>query len=143
MKSNEAHAKWDGNLQEGNGSMVLKSVEQEFPFTFSTRFGDEKGPNPEELIAAAHSGCFSMAFSHALAEAGYKPKSIKTTAKVSVEQDGEGFRISRSELETDAEVPGIEQEKFEELAEEAKVNCPVSKALSSLEIELKANLTNK
>ncbi len=142
MKTNEAHAKWNGNLQKGDGTMKLKSVGQEFPFTFSTRFGDEKGPNPDELIAAAHSGCFSMEFSHLLAEEGYEPKSISTTAKVSVVKEDNGFRINKSELETEADVPGIEQEKFKELAEKAKVSCPVSKALSSLEIELKANLIN-
>lgn len=142
MKTNEAHARWNGNLQKGDGTMKLKSVGQEFPFTFSTRFGDEKGPNPEELIAAAHSGCFSMAFSNLLAEEGYEPKSISTTAKVSIVEEGDGFRINKSELTTDADVPGIEQEKFEKLAEKAKVNCPVSKALSSLEIVLNANLNN-
>ena len=142
MKTNEAQAKWNGKLKDGNGTINLESVEQEFSFTFSSRFGEGKGTNPEELIAAAHSGCFSMAFSNVLAEAGYEPKSIKTIAQVTVEQEGEAFRIAKSELKTDAEVPGIEKEKFEQLAEEAKVNCPVSQALSSLKITIQANLNN-
>ena len=142
MKTNEAHAKWNGKLKDGNGTINLESVKQEFSFTFSSRFGEGKGTNPEELIAAAHSGCFSMAFSNVLAEAGFEPKSIKTTAKVSVKKEGDGFRITKSELTTNAEVPDIEKEKFEQLAEEAKVNCPVSQALSSLEITLIANLKN-
>ena len=105
------------------------------PYGFNTRFGDEKGTNPEELIAAAHAGCFTMALSFALAQAGFSDGTLETTAAVKLEQDGDGFRITRSDLKLRAEVPGIGREQFAALAQGAEQNCPVSKLLDA-EIKL-------
>lgn len=142
MKTNKSHATWKGNLKNGNGSMKLGSVDKEFVFNFSSRFENGEDTNPEELIGAAHSGCFSMAFSKLLSDEGYEPKSISTTAEISLIQEDEGFRIKSSHLKTEAEVPGIGEDIFKELAEKAKENCPVSQALSSLEISLETSLKN-
>lgn len=136
MKKNKASASWNGNLKNGKGSMYVESSGSEFPYSFSTRFEDKKGSNPEELIAAAHAGCFSMALANILSEEGYEPKSVETTAEVKLEK-GE---ITESFLKTSVAVSDIDKEKFNELAEKAKKNCPVSKALSSLKISLEANL---
>jgi osmotically inducible protein OsmC len=140
MKTNKAHANWQGNLKNGIGKVKLDVSKEEFAFNFLTRFEDGTGTNPEELIAAAHAGCFSMAFSGLLTDEGYEPKSINTTAKVSIEKTSDGFKISKSHLQTEAEVQGIDEGLFRELAKKAKENCPVSKALSTLEITLDASL---
>jgi len=140
MKANTSKAKWNGKLKDGNGTMSIGTALEDIPFTFSSRFEDGKGSNPEELIAAAHAGCFSMAFSALLAEKGYDPKSISTKAEVKLGKDKDGFKIAESLLKTEAEVGGIDQETFKKLAEEAKRNCPVSRALSSIKIELDATL---
>lgn len=142
MKTNKAHATWNGNLKKGDGTVKLDTSGKEFSFSFSSRFEDEKGTNPEELIAAAHAGCFSMAFSGLLSTEGYEPKSISTSAEVKIVKEGDGFKISESKLKTEAEVPGIDEDLFRELAKKAKENCPVSLALSSLKITLEANLKN-
>jgi osmotically inducible protein OsmC len=142
MKTNKSHATWKGNLKNGNGTMKLGSVDKELSFNFSSRFENGEDTNPEELIGAAHSGCFSMAFSMLLSDEGYEPKSIKTVAEVKLVKEDAGFRIKGSHLKTEAEVPGIAEDLFKELAEKAKVNCPVSQALSSLEITLDAKLKN-
>lgn len=142
MKTNKSHATWKGNLKNGNGSMKLGSVDKELAFNFSSRFENGEETNPEELIGAAHSGCFSMAFSKLLSDEGYEPKSIATTAEVTLVQEDEGFRIKSSHLKTEAEVPGIAEDLFKDLAEKAKANCPVSQALSSLEISLESSLKN-
>jgi osmotically inducible protein OsmC len=110
------------------------------PYSFATRFGDAPGTNPEELIAAAHAGCFSMAFSAALGKAGFTPASIETTANLSLDQVGGGFEITTIELNMSAAVPGIDQAKFQAIAEDAKANCPVSKVLKGAKISLKATL---
>jgi osmotically inducible protein OsmC len=109
-------------------------------YSFGSRFGDEKGTNPEELIAAAHAGCFSMALAYGLEGAGFTPKLIRTTAKTHIEKSGDGFRITRIELETSAEVPGIDEANFRSQAEAAKRDCPVSRALAGPEITLSARL---
>ncbi|MCG6187113.1 OsmC family protein [Maribellus maritimus] len=140
MKTNKAHANWQGNLKKGIGTVKLNESGKEFAYNFSSRFEDGKGTNPEELIAAAHAGCFSMAFSGLLTEEGYEAKSIDTTAKVTIEKADSGFKISKSELTTEAVVPDIDKNIFKELAAKAKENCPVSQALSSLEITLEASL---
>lgn len=140
MKTNKAHANWQGNLKKGVGKVKLDASGSEFGYNFSSRFEDGEGTNPEELIAAAHAGCFSMAFSGLLTDEGYEPKSIDTTAKVTIEKAGDGFEISKSELTTEAVVPGIKEDLFKELADKAKENCPVSKALSSLQISLEISL---
>jgi osmotically inducible protein OsmC len=142
MKTNKSHATWKGNLKNGNGTMKLGSVDKELSFNFSSRFENGEDTNPEELIGAAHSGCFSMAFSKLLSDEGYEPKSVSTTAEVTLVEEDEGFRIKSSHLKTEAEVPGIAEDVFNELAEKAKVNCPVSQALSSLEITLDSTLKN-
>jgi len=140
MKKNISKALWTGKLKDGNGTMSIGSALEDVPYTFSSRFEDGKGSNPEELIAAAHAGCFSMAFSALLAEKGFEPKSIFTTAEVKLGKDKSGFRITESFLKTEGKVDGISETTFKELAETAKLNCPVSQALSSLQINLNATL---
>ena len=109
-------------------------------YTFHTRFEEEKGTNPEELIAAAHAGCFSMALSNILSKAGHEPTSIETTDKVHLEKGDSGFGITRIEIHTTGEVDGVSEDEFRKYAEEAKENCPVSKALKSVSFDLKARL---
>lgn len=142
MKTNKAHAVWNGNLKDGKGTMKMGSVEKEMAYNFSSRFENGEETNPEELIGAAHAGCFSMAFSMLLSDEGYEPKSVSTTAEVKLVKEDEGFRIKASHLKTEAEVPGIGEDLFKELAEKAKENCPVSKALSALEITMESTLKN-
>lgn len=140
MPIRTAEAEWKGNLQEGGGKMKLGSGAYEGPFTFKSRMENGPGTNPEELIGAAHAGCFSMAFSHQLASAGHPPKRVYTKAAVKFEKTDSGFAITRIDLDTEGEVPGISEAKFLELAEAAKKGCPVSKALAGTEIALKARL---
>ncbi|MBN1180318.1 MAG: OsmC family peroxiredoxin [Anaerolineae bacterium] len=138
-----AHAIWNGDSRRGSGiissgSGVLKDV----PYTYATRFGDTPGTNPEELIAAAHAACFSMAFASGLRRGGYQPHSIETRATCTISpQEQGGFRITRMRLETRGQVPGIDEATFLKIAREAKEGCPVSNALrGSVEIEMKAVL---
>ena len=140
MSKNYANATWKGSLKEGKGTMKMNTYNEELPYSFSSRFEDGKGTNPEELIAAAHSGCFSMALSGLLSEKGYKPNFISTKAEVVMEKSGSGFRISESNLTAKAEVPGIDEDLFMKLANDAKANCPVSKALSSVSVNLNIKL---
>jgi osmotically inducible protein OsmC len=140
MAVRKAEAEWTGNLREGKGRVKLGSGAYEGEYSFVSRFEDGKGTNPEELIGAAHAGCFSMALSAGLTKAGLSPKRIKTTAQVHLEKVGEAFEITRIELETDAEIPGVDEKTFLEHAENAKKGCPVSKALAGTKIELKARL---
>jgi osmotically inducible protein OsmC len=140
MPTRTAHARWEGNLQKGKGTMTLGSGAFEGAYSYGTRFEDAAGTNPEELIGAAHAGCFSMAFSMLLDKAGHPPKDIKTRADVTLEKVGDGFKITRVELHTEAVVAGIGTEEFRKQAEAAKKGCPVSQALAGTEIELKAEL---
>ena len=140
MKKSKAQAKWNGKLKKGDGSIKLSTSDKEFSFNFSSRFEDGKGTNPEELIAAAHAGCFSMAFSGLLADNGYNPKSVATSAEVTIDKVGDGFKITQSALNTVGDVPEIEEDEFLKLAQAAKENCPVSQALDSVEITLDARL---
>jgi osmotically inducible protein OsmC len=140
MKTNRAHAVWKGKLKDGNGTMKLGSVDKEMAYNFSSRFENGNDTNPEELIGAAHAGCFSMAFSKLLEDEGFDPQSISTTAEVELVKEDAGFRIKSSHLKTEAEVPGIGDDLFNELAGKAKENCPVSQALASLEITMEATL---
>jgi len=140
MATRTAKAQWNGNLQEGRGDMALGSGAFQGAYSFASRFEDGKGTNPEELIAAAHAGCFSMALAAGLSKNGFSPKRVSTTANVHLTKGAEGFSISTIELETEAEVPGIDAAKFQEFAEGAKKGCPVSKALAGTEIKLKAKL---
>ena len=140
MPVRSSSARWQGPLKNGQGTMKLGSGTFEGPYSFPSRFESGQGTNPEELIAAAHAGCFSMAFSLFLGNAGYTPTRIDTTAKVHLEPAGGGFAITRIELETEAEVPGIDPNAFQEQAKAAKENCPVSKALAGTQISLVAKL---
>ena len=140
MPIRKSEAVWEGNLKKGNGTVKLGSGMFEGPYSFSSRFEQGPGTNPEELIAAAHAGCFSMALSGLLEQAGFKPERIKTTANVHIEKSGEGFRITKSELECDAQVPGIDEKQFQQQAETAKKSCPVSQAMAGVEITLKTRL---
>ena len=125
---------------EGSGKMKLGSGAYEGPFSFKSRMENGAGTNPEELIGAAHAGCFSMAFSAQLSNAGFPPKRVHTKAVVHFNKTDAGFAISSIDLDTEGEVPGIDQAKFQELAEGAKKGCPVSKALAGTTINLKATL---
>jgi osmotically inducible protein OsmC len=140
MPARTAEAVWEGNLKEGKGTMKLGGGAYQGAYSFSSRFEEGTGTNPEELIAAAHAGCFSMALSHALAQAGHTPRRVHTTARVHLEKGPEGFHIPRIELTTDAQVPGIDEKTFREYAEKAKQNCPVSKVLAGAQISLNARL---
>lgn len=140
MPIRKASAVWNGNLRGGNGTMKLESGAFEGKYSFGSRFEEEKGSNPEELIGAAHAGCFSMAFSGVLGENGFTPKEIQTSAKVHIDKVGDGFKITVVELDMTANVPDIDEAKFQTFAETAKKNCPVSQALTGVEIKLKARL---
>ncbi|MEK6375597.1 MAG: OsmC family protein [Acidobacteriota bacterium] len=140
MATRKSEAEWNGSLREGSGKVKLGSGAFEGKYSFASRFEEAGGTNPEELIAAAHAGCFSMALSAGLGKAGFQPKRVHTTASVHLEKVGEGFGITRIDLECDAEVPGIDADAFHAQAMAAKENCPVSKALKAVEITLKARL---
>jgi osmotically inducible protein OsmC len=122
--------------------MKIGSGAWEGPYSFKSRFEDGAGTNPEELIAAAHAGCYSMALAAALTKAGNPPKRVETKAKVDLRKETEGFRIAKIHLTTSASVTGIDSGKFREIAEQAKINCPVSKVLSGAEITLDAKLAS-
>ena len=140
MPVRKASAEWNGGLRDGNGSLKLGSGAFEGKYSFASRFEEAGGTNPEELIAAAHAGCFSMALSSALGKAGFQPQRIATDASVKLEKVGEGFGITQIQLTTVASVPGIDEAKFQEIANGAKENCPVSKALKAVDITLDARL---
>ena len=143
MPDRKADARWEGSLQEGKGSMRLGGGAWEGPYSFTSRFEEGSGTNPEELIAAAHAGCFSMALSGALGRAGFTPTSVSTTATVKLNRTDAGFRIQRIDLSTDAVVAGIDEAQFKEIAEDAKRTCPVSVALGGVgEIVLDARLSS-
>jgi osmotically inducible protein OsmC len=137
----KANAVWRGDGRTGTGALTTQSgVLSDQLYGFKTRFENEPGTNPEELIAAAHAGCFTMALSFALAGAGYAEGTLETTARVTLEQDGAGFKITRSDLVLTASVPGIDRDRFEALAFDAKANCPVSKLLNA-EVTLSQTLS--
>jgi osmotically inducible protein OsmC len=140
MATRTGYAIWEGTLKDGKGTMKLGSGAFEGPYSFASRFEDGKGTNPEELIGAAEAGCYSMALSLGLSNAGYSSKHISTTAKVHIQQVADGFRITSIDLNTEAEVPGIDEKTFIEQAEATKKNCPVSQALAGTEIKLQAKL---
>jgi osmotically inducible protein OsmC len=127
-----ATARYDGVGKDGKGLLTTHSgVLRDQPYGFNTRFGNEPGTNPEELIAAAHAGCFTMALAFALAKAGATDARLETTARVQLDQEGEGFKVSRSDLELTADVPDVDEDRLRELAEDAKKNCPISKLLNA------------
>lgn len=141
-----ANAIWKGSTKEGIGSLTGPSgVLDKTPYSFKARFENEdgkSGTNPEELIAAAHAGCFNMALSVALGEEGFKPDELNTDATVTLEKTDGGFEMTSIELQLSAKVPGIEESNFKELANAAKEGCPVSKALKSVPMELKIDFKN-
>ena len=135
-----ASAHWEGDIKKGKDTISTQSgALKEQPYGFNTRFEDEPGTNPEELIGAAHAGCFSMAFSLELGSAGYTADSIDTKAKVTLDKDGDGFSITRIHLDMNAKIPGIDDAEFQKIANGAKEGCPVSKVLNA-EITLDAKL---
>lgn len=140
MAVRTANAVWEGSLQEGRGTTKGGSGAFDVAFSFGTRFEENPGTNPEELIGAAHAGCFSMALSAGLGRAGFTPTRIATTAKVHLTKGDAGFSISKIELHTEAQVPGIGEAQFMEIAEATKTGCPVSRALASVPMELHATL---
>ena len=140
MPARTATARWEGGLKDGKGSMQLGGGAFEGQYSFSSRFEEGSGTNPEELIGAAHAGCFSMALSAGLEKAGFTPNSVETTANVHLSPADGGFRISRVDLNVTADVPGIDAGTFADQAESAKQNCPVSKALGGVEINVDATL---
>jgi osmotically inducible protein OsmC len=141
MPVRKAEAEWNGTLREGEGRIKLGSGAFEGKYSFATRFEGAPGTNPEELIGAAHAGCFSMALSAALSRAGYQPKRIHTTADVTLDKVGDAFAITRIDLRCEAEIPDIDEQTFLKEANAAKENCPISKALKAVEtINLEAKL---
>ena len=140
MPTRNADATWEGNLKDGKGTMRLAGGAYNGAYSFASRFEQGTGTNPEELIAGAHAGCFSMAFSHGLAQAGFTPKRVHTTAKVHLEKTADGFGIPKIELQTEADVPNIDEKTFQAEADKAKKNCPISKLLKAAEITLTAKL---
>lgn len=141
MPVRSAEAVWEGDLPSGKGTMRFGGGAFEGQYSFSSRFEEGAGTNPEELIAAAHAGCFSMAFSNALAKEGFTPTRVETTAKVKFEKVGDAFTVTHSDLACEAEVPGIDEAKFQEVADGAKKGCPISRLLNA-EISLEATLKN-
>jgi len=136
----KARAAWRGTGRDGDGDLTTDSgVLSETPYSFRTRFENEKGTNPEELIAAAHAGCFTMALAFQLQTAGYTPTELLTEAAVSLEPEGQGFKITKSALTLTADVPGLDRETFDRLAKAAETGCPVSKVLNA-EVTLDATL---
>jgi osmotically inducible protein OsmC len=140
MTIRKADAAWSGSLREGSGELALESGAFRGPYTFKARFEQGKETNPEELLGAAHAGCFTMALTALLAREQLAPTRIDTSAAVHLEQRAGGFTIPRIELTTRASIPGITPERFATIAADAKVNCPVSKALAGVEITLDAAL---
>ena len=142
MPKRKAQARWDGTLQEGNGTMKVASGAYEGPYSFQSRFEEGDGTNPEELLAGAHAGCFSMALSGAVAGAGGDPESIETEATLHLNKVEAGFAIERIDLVTRARVPGMSEDDFQQAAEQAKENCPVSQLFKggTAEITLDATL---
>jgi osmotically inducible protein OsmC len=140
MPQRSARAHWEGSIKEGGGSVAGESGTFDARYSFGSRFEQGAGTNPEELLGAAHAGCFTMALALGLTEAGHPPARLDTTARVTIERTSEGFRITHIDLECEAEVPGIDASAFEQAAEGAKTNCPVSRALAGTEISLQAKL---
>lgn len=140
MTTNSASARYEGLGKEGKGAISTRSgVLVDQPYGFQTRFEDKPGTNPEELVAAAHAACFTMATSFALAKAGHADGTLDTTCEVTLDKDGDGFRVTKSALTLTASVPGITADEFATIAQDAKANCPLSKLLDC-EITLDASL---
>lgn len=143
MAVRTARARWEGDLRGGKGTMEFGGGAFKGAYSFSSRFEEGPGTNPEELVAAAHAGCFSMAFSNGLAKAGFTPTRVETNAKVHLEKGDAGFKVTTIELECEGDVPGIDAGRFQELAEDAKKNCPISQLLTGATIKLQAKLLSR
>ena len=141
MPARSANAEWKGDLAGGLGTVSTESGAVETAYSFPSRFENGEGTNPEELLGAAHAGCYSMALSAGLGRAGFTPISVRTRARVHLEKVEGGFGVTLIELDCSAEVPGIGEDAFQEHARAAKAGCPISKALASVEIRLAARLT--
>jgi osmotically inducible protein OsmC len=135
-----ASVRWEGDVARGHGNITTGSGQVSASYSFGTRFSGDPGTNPEELIAAAHAACFTMATSAVLTRAGHPPSLLEAKATVHIERAGEGFRIPRIELEIEGDVPGVSQQEFESYAKQAEASCPVSNALRSVPIGLTASL---
>ena len=142
MPTRNAHARWEGSIKEGKGQVDFGNGAFKAAYSFASRFEDGKGTNPEELLGAAHAGCFAMALSLILGNAGFKPDYVDATAHVTVSPHAGGFKITRSHLVCEARVPGIDAAAFAKHAEAAKAGCPVSQALAGTTITLDARLAN-
>ena len=140
MPVRTADAIWQGSLKEGSGKLKLGEGTFNGNYSFKSRFEEGGGTNPEELIAAAHAGCFSMALANVLSDKGHEPTSVETTAKVHLDKSGEGFEITTIELETEVHARGLDDQTLQDCANDAKENCPVSKALAGPEITVEAKL---
>ncbi|WP_114391784.1 OsmC family protein [Oleisolibacter albus] len=140
MPTRIAQAEWTGGLPDGSGRISVESQAFDTPYSFPSRFESGQGTNPEELLGASHAGCFSMALAAALGKAGFKPEQVRTTARVHLDKQDAGWGVSRIDLDTSARVPGIDQDRFQEIAAEAKRTCPISRALQAVEIGLDARL---
>lgn len=141
MPTHKAEAEWKGNLAQGSGRLKLGSGAFDGPYSFKSRFEEgHAATNPEELIGAAHAGCFTMALTAQLSRAGLTPTRIHTGARVTIDKVGEAFAITKIELDTEALIPGIDEATFQKHALDAKKNCPVSKALAGVDIHLNAKL---
>jgi osmotically inducible protein OsmC len=141
MATRSSNAQWEGDLKSGKGTMTVGKGVYTGPYTFASRFEEGSGTNPEELLAAAHAGCLSMAFANELAKVGHTPKKVETRATVHLGPDpAGGLHIGKIELACEAQVPGIDNAKFQEVAEGARKGCPVSKLFTGAEIVLTAKL---
>ncbi len=140
MPTRKAHARWEGSLKAGQGAIDFGNGMFKGPYSFASRFEEGAGTNPEELLAAAHAGCFAMALSLALGEAGFTPEYVDAVAHVTVKPQDGGFKITQSHIVCEARVPGIDPKVFLQRAEAAKAGCPVSKALAGTEVTLDARL---
>ena len=140
MPTRKGNAVWNGSLKEGNGKVKTQTGTLNHAYSFSSRFEEGQGTNPEELIGAAHAGCYSMALSGALGKAGYEPKKVETEDVVHLEKQETGFVITKIVINTNAEVDDLENEEFQRIAEQTKENCPVAKALTGVKFELNASL---
>jgi osmotically inducible protein OsmC len=136
MRTSNSKAIWIGNLRDGEGKISLKSIDFEANYSYATRFDNREGTNPEELLAAAHAGCFSMAFANLIAGKGFTPEMVETSASVTLSTGKDGSSITKIELYSEVTSPDIDDETLNLLANEAKLNCPVSKALSAVDISL-------
>ena len=140
MPTRKAHARWEGSLKQGKGAIDLGSGAFRGAYSFMSRFEGGPDTNPEELLGAAHAGCFAMALSLVLGEAGFTPDYVDVTAEVTLIPHGKGYKITRSQLKCEGRVPRIDRSTFMQHAETAKTNCPVSQALAGVEISLEATL---